>query len=77
MCAVRLREAGDYCLHLISFIGDLSPIGSFKSGIEATGGKFITQEKLSGKERLWCVVGVIPAFGKTEQKLAMSKKMQK
>ena len=66
------------CLHLISFVADLSPLGSFKSGVELlTGRNFITQEKLSGKERLLCAVGIIPYFGKAAQKIAMAKNSAK
>jgi len=57
------------CLHIVSFIADLSSIGTFKSAVELiTGRDFISQENLSGKERLLCLVGLIPVVGKAAQK---------
>ena len=66
------------CLHILSFIADLSPIGTFKSAVELiTGRDFISQEKLSKKERLLCIVGLIPVVGKAAQKIAVAKNCTK
>ena len=66
------------CLHIVSFIADLSPIGTFKSAVELiTGRDFISQEKLSNKERLLCLVGLIPVVGKAAQKIATAKNCTK
>ena len=66
------------CLHIVSFIEDLSPVGTFKSAVELiTGRDFISQENLSGKERLFCAVGLIPVVGKAAQKIATAKNCTK
>lgn len=62
------------CLHIVSFITDLSPIGTFKSAVELiTGRDFISQENLSGKERLLYLVGLIPVVGKAAKKKQQQK----
>lgn len=66
------------CLHIVSFIADLSPIGTFKSAVELiTGRDFISQEKLYKKERLLCLIGLIPVVGKAAQKIATAKNCTK
>ena len=49
---------------ILSFVGDLSPLGNWKSLFEAFSGKdFITRQKLNYFERGMCIIGAIPFAG--------------